>query len=167
MNIHFILTGGTIDSYYEGSQDTAVPLKHSTIPRYLKNLKLYHKFQFTELCMKDSRSIVEKDRKGLVQLIKKTRTNSILITHGTYTMPETARYIEKRLPANHSKTIILTGSLIPLDGFTFSDAGFNLGFAIGQFLVTKPGVYVAMNGKLLPAQTATKIISKGRFAELF
>ncbi len=167
MNIHCIFTGGTIDSYYEGSKDTAVPLKHSTIPRYLKNLQLYQKLKYTELCMKDSRAITTADRKKIVRLIKTTSANCILITHGTYTMSDTARFIEKHLPADYHKTIILTGSMIPLDGFTFSDGGFNLDYAIGNFQFSAPGVYVAMNGKLFPAKVATKIVSKGRFAELF
>lgn len=167
MKIHIIVTGGTIDSYYEGSMDTAVPLKHSALPRYLKNLKLYHQFHYHQLCMKDSRAITDADRRKMVGLIKRSRTPYILITHGTYTMPDTARFIERNLPANHGKTIILTGSMIPLDGFTFSDAGFNLGYAISKLHCAAPGVYVAMNGKLFPAKTATKIVSKGRFAELF
>ena len=165
MKIHIILTGGTIDSYYEGSMDTAVPLKHSIVPNYLKKLKLYDQVKTTELCMKDSRSITNADRRRIVQCIKRPPSiRYTLITHGTYTMPETARFIERHLPANHGKTVILTGSMIPMDGFTFSDAGFNLGYAIGNFQFAKSGVYVAMNGKLFPAKTATKIISKGRFA---
>lgn len=28
-SIHFILTGGTIDSYYDGIKDTVVPNEHS------------------------------------------------------------------------------------------------------------------------------------------
>ncbi len=166
MNIHVILTGDTIDSYYGGSMDTAVPLKHSAIPRYLKNLKLYHRFQYTELCMKDSRAITDTDRRKMVQVIKRARTPYIIITHGTYTMPQTARFIEQQLSAKYGKTVILTGSMIPLDGFTFSDGGFNLGYAIGKLHCAAPGVYVAMNGKLFPAKTATKIVSKGRFAEI-
>ena len=167
MTIHVILTGGTIDSYYEGALDTAVPLKHSSIPRYLKNLKLYHTFRYTELCMKDSRAITQTDRQKLVCTIKQSRARYFIVTHGTYTMPESARYVENHLPAGFSKTIIFTGSMIPLDGFTFSDGGFNLGYAISQLHCATAGVYVAMNGKLFPAKTATKIVSKGRFAESF
>lgn len=166
MKIHCILTGGTIDSYYEGSKDTAVPLKHSVVPRYIKQLKLYNQFKITELCMKDSRSITVADRRKLVQIITQSSSRHILITHGTYTMPDTARFIERHLLAHHGKTVILTGSMIPIDGFTFSDAGFNLGYAIGNFQFAKSGVYIAMNGKLFPAKTATKIVAKGRFAEI-
>lgn len=167
MKIHCIITGGTIDSYYDGSKDTAIPFGHSVIPRYLKSLKLYDQLRFTELCMKDSRSINLSDRRRLVRLIKKSSARAILVTHGTYTMPDTARFVEDHLPPPHGKIIIFTGSMIPLDGFTFSDGGFNLGFALSQFKFAKPGVYVAMNGQLFPAAVATKIVSQGRFAGLF
>ncbi|HBY74265.1 MAG TPA: asparaginase [Candidatus Kerfeldbacteria bacterium] len=166
MKIHCIFTGGTIDSYYEGSQDTAVPAKHSVVPRYLKNLKLYDQFQYTELCMKDSRAINDADRKKLVRIITRSKANYILVTHGTYTMPDSARFVERHLPKNQTKIIIFTGAMIPLDGFTFSDGGFNLGYTISQFHCAAPGVYVAMNGKLFPAKTSTKIIAQGRFAEI-
>jgi len=41
--IHFIFTGGAIDSFYNGIKDTISPHKHSVIPDYIKNLKLYDK----------------------------------------------------------------------------------------------------------------------------
>ena len=39
--IHFIITGGTIDSHYDGTKDTAVPNKESVIPKFIEELKLY------------------------------------------------------------------------------------------------------------------------------
>lgn len=38
--LHFIMTGGTIDSYYNGIQDTAIPNEYSSIPKFLKILRL-------------------------------------------------------------------------------------------------------------------------------
>ena len=38
--IHFIMTGGTIDSYYEATKDTAVLNKQSVIPNYIKKSKV-------------------------------------------------------------------------------------------------------------------------------
>jgi len=34
-SIHIILTGGTIDSYWNGTIDTATPLKESSIPLFI------------------------------------------------------------------------------------------------------------------------------------
>ncbi len=36
--IHFIITGGTLDSYYDGTKDTVAVYKKSAIPNFIKNL---------------------------------------------------------------------------------------------------------------------------------
>ncbi len=36
--IHFVITGGTIDSYYEGSKDTVEVLEHSVVPNFIESL---------------------------------------------------------------------------------------------------------------------------------
>ncbi|MBI1969807.1 hypothetical protein HYS48_03880 [Candidatus Woesearchaeota archaeon] len=59
--IHVIITGGTIDSFYDGIKETVVPHEHSIIPNYLKGLRIYDQLTFSEVCMKDSREITEKD----------------------------------------------------------------------------------------------------------
>lgn len=165
MLIHTILTGGTIDSYYDGMKDTAVPQEHSVIPRFIKGLHLPHTFKFTEVCMKDSRAMTLTDIKKILATIKRSTAKKFIVTHGTYTMSDSARYIKRNLK-DKTKTIIFTGSMIPLDGFNFSDAGFNLGFALAQLSTQPSGVYVAMNGQILDSEKTTKIISEGRFTAL-
>ena len=70
--IHFILTGGTIDSYWDGIADTAVPLKHSVIPEFIRSLKLYSPTEFTEVCMKDSRQLNEDDRQNILNAVERS-----------------------------------------------------------------------------------------------
>ncbi len=164
--IHFILTGGTIDSYYDPTKDTTVPNKKSVIPAFIESLKLYDNFEFTEVCMKDSREINNSDRKKILNYIKKSSSDKIVITHGTYTMPDTAKYIEYNLK-NNKKVILVTGSMIPLIGFSPSDAPFHLGFALAKLRELSPGVYVAMNGKIFSPQEIVKIASEGRFESIF
>src|SRR4051812_5709510 len=125
--IQIIMTGGTVDSYYEATKDTAVTLKNSAVPDFIKSLKINDIFYFTQVCMKDSREIDNIDRKKILAILSKTDSKKILITHGTYTMPDTARFIEAHLKRK-DQTIIVTGSMIPLTGFSPSDAPFNLGF---------------------------------------
>ncbi|MBI2660542.1 asparaginase [Candidatus Woesearchaeota archaeon] len=163
--IHFIMTGGTIDSYYEASKDTVVPHKSSIIPSFIGGLKLYTKSAFTEVCMKDSRNLTPKDLKNVLKVIEKSPHKKIIVAHGTYTMPDTARYLKANLKKN-DKTIILTGSMFPITGFSPSDAPFNLGFAIAKMQDLEPDVYVCMNGKVFTSDKVTKIISEGRFASL-
>jgi L-asparaginase len=96
-DVQFILTGGTIDSYYDATKDTAVPNRHSVIPEYIKSLKINNKVIFTQVCMKDSRSLTQNDRKKILETIEKSVSKKIIITHGTYTMPDTAKYLQANL----------------------------------------------------------------------
>ena len=164
--LHFILTGGTIDSYYDGSKDTAVPSEHSVIPKFIKILKLYEECTFSEICMKDSREIDENDRKNILHEVENSESKRIIITHGTYTLPDTARYLKANLK-EINKTIIFTCSMIPLDGFNLNDAGFNLGYAVAKSQDLKEGVYVCINGRIFSPEEIMKVISEGRFSSVY
>ncbi len=163
--IHFVLTGGTIDSFYDGTKDTAVPNAHSVIPNFIKTLKLPDKTEFTEVCMKDSRDITTADRKSILNSIEKSPHKRIIITHGTYTMPDTAKYLKANLKRK-GQTIVITGSMIPLSGFSPSDAPFNLGYAIAKVKELDPGIYVCMNGSVFSPEIV-KLTNEGRFVSVF
>ncbi|MBN1156992.1 asparaginase [Candidatus Woesearchaeota archaeon] len=164
--IHFIMTGGTIDSHYDGIKDTAVPNEHSVIPGYIKSLKLYMDCEFTEVCMKDSRNITKDDLKNICNSIDESPHKKIIVTHGTYTMPDTARYLKANLKKK-DKTIIFTGSMVPLIGFSPSDASFNLGFSVSKVLELPQGIYICMNGRVFSPKEIIKTIAEGRFSSIF
>ncbi|MBI5733639.1 MAG: asparaginase [Candidatus Kerfeldbacteria bacterium] len=105
--IQFILTGGTIDSYYSAVKDTAVPNKQSVLPQFIQGLKLYEKVVFTEVCMKDSRDLARTDLDKILKAVVRSKSRKIIITHGTYTMSDTARYLKAKLK-KLDKTIIFT-----------------------------------------------------------
>ncbi|MFZ2979054.1 MAG: asparaginase domain-containing protein, partial [Candidatus Magasanikiibacteriota bacterium] len=90
----------------------------------------------------------------------------IIITHGTYTLPDTARYIKAQLK-NNNKTIIFVCSMIPLMGFSPTDAGFNLGYAVAKSQELEPGIYVCMNGRIFEPGEIVKILSEGRFGSIY
>lgn len=159
--IHFILTGGTIDSETQG-QTRDVIRKHSAVPDFIKSLKGRSEWEFTEVMMKDSRDITNDDRSRILEVVESSNCNRIIITHGTFTMAETARYIKQRL-SGKKKIVILTGSLVPLMGFADSDAPRNLEFAILQSQILFPGVYVSMNEKNFDAEEAVKDSQTGIF----
>jgi L-asparaginase len=168
--IHFIITGGTIDSVWSGASDTAVVAKHSIIPEYFeklqRNLKLDDEIEFAEVCMKDSREITDEDRTAIVDLIDNINSSKIIITHGTYTMPVTARYLQNNLKSK-DKTIILTGSMVPIEGFDYSDAPFNLGYAYSEVIRNKPGIYVCMNARTFNPDEVEKNTAEGKFYSTF
>ncbi len=161
-----IITGGTIDSYYEASKDTVVPNKTSVIPAILNAFKIDKKFLFSKICMKDSRALNALDRKKILATIQKSSCNKIIITHGTYTMPDTARYLKANLK-KANKVIILTGSMIPISGFSPSDGTFNLGYSIAVADYLKPGIYVVMNGRVFDPAEVVKDMSGGKFGSIF
>lgn len=165
--IHFIITGGTIDSHYDPLQDTAVANTESIIPSYIESLKLHQPTDFSLVCMKDSRELNEQDRKSVLEIVQKSEHRYILITHGTYTMADTARYLKVNATNLDEKIVIFTASAIPLQGFSPSDAPFNLGYAIGRFESLSPGVYVAMNGRVFEPEEVMKELSEARFTSIF
>lgn len=164
--LHFILTGGTIDSYYDTIKDTAMPNEHSVVPKFISILKLYEKCEFTEVCMKDSRELNERDRRNILKAITNSKSRRIIVTHGTYTLPDTARYLQTKLK-NHGKTIIFVCSMIPLDGFTPTDAGFNIGYAVAKSQELKEGIYICMNGRIFIPDEVIKILSEGKFGSIY
>jgi L-asparaginase len=163
--IHVIITGGTIDSFFNPAKDTTDMGKKAFTPDYLKNLKLHNPLEFSYLFLKDSREIRYKDRQMILKAVQDSPHKLILATHGTYTMPDTGQYLKDNLK-NTNKTIVLTGSMIPLKGFDFSDAAFNLGYAIASLQQLPAGVYLCMNGKVFDPEKVDKNKIKGRFEEL-
>jgi len=163
--VEVIITGGTIDSYYDSVKDAVTPLKKSALPAFIESLKLEDKIIFKIICLKDSRSLTPADIKKVLQTINQSKAKQIIVTHGTYTMPDTARFLEANLKRK-DKTIILTGAMIPLTGFSPSDAPFNLGYSLASVKTLEPGLYVCMNGQIFTPQEVSKRISEGRFVSI-
>lgn len=101
----------------------------------------------------------------MLDAIKKSPHSNIVMTHGTYTMCNSLDFFNKELP-DVDKTVILTGSMLPLKGFTPSDAPYNLGFAVSSSLLLDPGFYIAMNSRIFLPGTVLKDVSAGRFSEI-
>jgi L-asparaginase len=140
--IQILTTGGTIEGVDNNNPDP--PEVNVTICQFLKNANVSFEYKIESLFKKDSRVIDSKDRKLLVQIIKDSNESKILITHGTFTMEDTAKYIGK---LNLNKTIVLVGSLV-LGSHNNTDASFNLGYAISSLQYLEIGVYIAMNGQV-------------------
>ena len=161
----FLHMGGTIDSDYMPMHDAIVTKKTTAIARYFKkHIKPYLEIQHATIAMKDSRALTQKDLDNLLKKIEHTKIKKIIVTHGTYTLSESARYIDDNMKRKNA-VVIITGSMTPLVGFGETDAGFNLGFAIASLDIAKPGVYVAFNARLFLAKEVSKsfMTSQGRF----
>ncbi len=111
--------------------------------------------------LKDSLDLVDADRQAVVERCRGCEEDRILITHGTDTMPETARAL---VAAGLPKTVVLTGAMVPY-AFGSSDGLFNLGSALSFAQVLPPGVYVAMNGRWFAGDRVRKDRTLGIFVD--
>lgn len=146
--IHFIITGGTIDKRYDPVAEKPIMREKSVIPETLDGaIKANFDYTLETLCMIDSVDMTDQIRDALAKSIMASEDDRIVVTHGTSTMELTARFLEQALPANHNKTITITGAMVPITGFVESDGRFNLGCATTAATILPPGVYICMHGE--------------------
>jgi L-asparaginase len=161
MKIVFIQAGGTIDKDYPRTQKGyAFEIGEPAVRRILERARPSFDFEIISLLKKDSLDMTGKDRDKILEACQKTDANRIVITHGTDTMIETA----KKLNRVKNKIIILTGSMKP-EKFSDSDASFNVGAAVGAMNALRSGVYIAMNGRVYPWNNVERDKRTGRFVE--
>lgn len=159
MKILFIQTGGTIDKDYPRNQKGyAFEITEPAVERMLKRLNPAFDYQIVSLLRKDSLDLTADDRKNIYDACIAADGDKIIVTHGTDTMIETARF----LSSIKSKLIILTGAMKP-EKFTDSDAPLNLGVALGAISLLEKGVFIAMNGRVYRFDEAARNPETGQF----
>ncbi|WP_294948424.1 asparaginase domain-containing protein, partial [Sulfurivirga sp.] len=156
--IHLLITGGTLDKDYDAlSGELTFP--GTIVPHMLERARVTLPVTTTVLMQKDSLEMTDADRLRIAEAAEASEHERLVITHGTDTMTETGRLLSTR-PVLKKKTIVLTGAMRP-HRLGHSDALFNLGAALMAAQLAQPGVWIAMNGRLLPATTAQKDRSRG------
>ena len=163
----FIATGGTIDKMPvylpDGSFDQDFKVFERThLPEMLTKANFLGKFSIRTLFMVDSLDMTDEHRAQISETIEGTDDEQVIITHGTDTMPDTARFLEGELQSK-DKTIVLTGAMEPYSVGEKSDAMFNLGSAIAYADQLPSGVYIVMNGQPFEATNVRKDVEAGVF----
>jgi len=159
--IHLIVTGGTFDKSYDELQGQ-LTFTDSHLPEIIKRIRTTLEVNLEINQLVDSLDMVDENRQKIGETCQKVPEERILITHGTDTMAETARYLAK---LNLNKTIILTGAMIPYS-ISRSDALFNLGSAFSAVQLLPAGVYIAMNGRIFSWDNVQKNRQKGIFERI-
>jgi L-asparaginase len=157
MQIAIFTTGGTIDKVYfdaKGGYEVGAPM----VRQILEQGRVNAHIPIVELLRKDSLEMTAADRSAVRDAVAASDATRIIVTHGTDTMVETAR----ELQGLRGKTVVFTGALQPAR-FADSDAAFNLGLAVGAVQVLAPGVYIAANGQVFPADFVRKNAALNRF----
>lgn len=157
MFIRFITTGGTIDKIYFDAL-SQFEIGDSRVKHILNEGLVSFDFDVVSLLHKDSLDITQEDLAMLRGYVEKDEQQRFVITHGTDTMTDTAKYLAG-LP---DKTIVLTGALSPAR-FRTTDAIFNIGLAVGAVQSAAPGVYIAMNGQVFAGDRVVKNREANRF----
>ncbi|MBI2144261.1 asparaginase [Candidatus Woesearchaeota archaeon] len=144
--VHFMHTGGTIDSEFDGDSDGVALHKNSIIPVYFQKLGILDTIVSTQICMKQSTDIGAPERQRLLAAIESSHLANFVVTHGLYTIKETGEFLAEKL-ATGPKTVVLTGSRYPLSDVAMSDAPFQLGHALSEVKHLPSGVYICLNGR--------------------
>jgi L-asparaginase len=161
-DIDVLVTGGTFDKNYN-LINGELYFENSSVPSMFERGRSRLALNIKTLMMVDSLEMTESHRNIIIDACQKSKSNHLLITHGTDKMVETAKILAA---ANiEGKTIVLTGAMIPYK-FGSSDGFFNLGSAVAFAQILPPGVYVAMNGRYFNWDNVKKNTSTGFFEEL-
>ncbi len=161
MKTRIFITGGTFDKEYD-ELNGKLFFKDTHVHEMLKLGRSKIEVDVRTLMMIDSLDTTEDERKIILENCLKCPEEQIVITHGTDTMPETARVLGPKIK---DKTVILTGAMIPYT-FGSSDGLFNLGSALAFAQVLPHGVYVVMNGKKFGWDNVRKNKKTGEFEEI-
>ena len=161
MRIALFITGGTFDKEYD-EYNEKLYFKKTHVGEMLDIGRSLVPARLVTLMLKDSLSMTDGDRDLIASACQSCKETRIVITHGTGTMEDTARYLAARVSG---KTVVLTGAMTPYQ-FGSSDGLFNLGCALAYAQVLSPGVYVAMNGLPFDWDNVRKNREAGRFEEL-
>ena len=166
MRVEIICCGGTIDKIYFDAQ-SAYRVGKPTAPEVLRRARVPGNRAVKSVLREDSLDMTAADRKLVAAAVRKSNAKRILITHGTDTMAQTARVVEEAINERpkQEKTVVFTGSYSPAI-FRDTDADFNIGFALAAAQLLPPGVYVAISGKVFPAENVRKNIKTGEFENI-
>lgn len=159
MTIKIFTTGGTFDKIYFDAK-SEFHIGETIIPELLEEANIGFDYQLESLLKKDSLEMNQSDREMIHKAISNVKQSKVLVTHGTDTMADTARFLMD-IP---DKTIVLFGAMQPAR-MRYSDAMYNLGFASAAVQLLPAGVHLAMNGQIFDPREVIKNRAQSRFEQ--
>ena len=158
MSILILTTGGTFDKiYFDANSEYSIG--EPCISSILDEGNVMSDYRVQSILKKDSLDITHSEREIIKKSVIECEEERIIITHGTDTMVETAKFLEDI----KEKTIVLTGAMQPAR-FKKTDAIFNSGFAYAAALSLENGVYIAMSGQIFNSNNVRKNIDLGKLS---
>lgn len=161
--IQFILTGGTIDLAYHQREGRMINKKN--VEKILaRSYFPHHEVLVERLFNLDSKDLTNKERQKIVDQIEYAKHTNYIITHGTDTLVDTAKFLKSKF--KDRKRIILTGAMVP-DSVNYayiedktSDAFANVAQSVSLIDYLPKGVWIVFHGKVFDPQEAIKDYEK-------
>lgn len=160
MKITVLNTGGTFNKRYNpltGNLD--VPNDNIALDKIIKSCPNIS-FDIKNIISKDSLDFTQEDRDFILENIKNSTSDKIIIIHGTDTVDLTAKFIDGKI---ENKQIIFTGAMVPMS-IDEVEATMNFSQAIGFLNAPiENGIYLSMHGSVIEHSKLKKDRSVGQF----
>ena len=160
MKITVLNTGGTFNKRYNPIKgELEVPTDSLALEKIVKSCHNIN-FDIKNIVSKDSLDFTDKDRETILEEVKNSTSDKIIIIHGTDTVDLTSKFLEGKI---EGKVIVFTGAMVPMSideveaTMNFSQA---LGFLNAEI---KPGIYLSMHGVVTEHSKLKKDRSVGQF----
>ncbi|MFA9373638.1 MAG: asparaginase domain-containing protein [Poseidonibacter sp.] len=160
MKLTVINTGGTFNKRYNPIKgQLEVPSDNIALDKILKSCHNVE-IEVKNVVSKDSLDMNDDDRNIIVQSIKDSQSENIIIIHGTDTVDLTAAFIEENI---NDKKIVFTGAMVPIS-IDEVEATMNFSLALGFLSAdVQNGIYLAMHGIVVNHKNLLKDRKAGKF----
>ena len=155
-------TGGTFDKVYFDANSTFSVGEPQAEP-LLAEANIDIPYRIEPLLRKDSLDINDEDRQQICERVSADPQSQAIITHGTDGMVATAQALSHCDLGD--KVVVLVGAMQPAR-MRYSDAPFNLGFALAAVQLLAPGIYIVMNGRVFSHDNVVKNLAAAKFQTL-
>ena len=160
MKITVLNTGGTFNKRYNPIIGLLeVPSDNIALEKIVKSC-FNVEFDIRTIISKDSLDFTQKDREIILENIKNSTSDKIIIIHGTDTVDLTAQFIDGKI---EDKKVVFTGAMIPMS-IDEVEATMNFSQAIGFLNAPiQNGIYLSMHGSVIEHSKLKKDRSLGQF----
>ena len=160
MKITVLNTGGTFNKRYNPIKgQLEVPTDNIALDKIVKSC-FNVDFEIKNIVSKDSLDFTQEDREIILENILNSKSDKIIIIHGTDTVDLTSKFIEDKVG---NKKIVFTGAMVPMS-IDEVEATMNFSQAIG--FLNAPieiGIYLSMHGSVIEHSKLKKDRSVGQF----
>ena len=160
MKITVLNTGGTFNKRYNPIKgQLEVPSDNIALDKIVENCHNVE-FDIRNIVSKDSLDFTDADRNEILENIKNSDAQKIIIIHGTDTIHLTSALIKENI---NNKQIVFTGAMVPMS-IDEVEATMNFSQALGFLNANvENGTYIAMHGVVVDCSKLVKNRELGQF----